>query len=94
MKKDEIKRAIIKKDKNIIYHIFKCCIDKTKGKKNWFIYWYIATDNKNNILFDSNNYDEYEEIKEELKIYNINIRLKDFKKFSYLKRDNLGLIIN
>ena len=66
MKKDEIKRAIIKKDKNLIYHIFKCCIDKTKGNKDWFIYWYVATDNKNNILFDSNNYDEYEEIKEEL----------------------------
>ena len=50
MKKDEIKRAIIKKDKNLIYHIFKCCIDKTKGNKDWFIYWYVATDNKNNIL--------------------------------------------
>tara|TARA_R100000655_G_scaffold107918_1_gene159017 strand:+ start:331 stop:615 length:285 start_codon:yes stop_codon:yes gene_type:complete len=93
MKKDEIKRAIIKKDKNLIYHIFKCCIDKAKGKKDWFIYWYVALDKKNNILFDSNNYDEFEHIKQDLRISNINIKLKDFKKFSYLKRDNNGLII-
>lgn len=81
MKKDEIKRAIIKREKDFTYQIFKCCIDKAKGKRDWLIYWYVCYDKRHEQpIFNSNTFDEYQQLKEELKEdYNIKITQKDFK---------------
>ena len=84
MKKDEIKRAIKKVDKDFTYQIFKCCIDKAtiygNYKKDWFIYWFLCYDKRHQQpIFDSQTFDEYEDLKQELKEHNIKIRLKDFR---------------
>jgi hypothetical protein len=82
MIKDEIRKATIKKDKYFTYQIFKCCIDKAKGKKDWIIYWFVCYNKRQqHPIFDSKTFDEYQDLKEYLKEYNIKIRLKDFKKY-------------
>ena len=82
MKKDEIKRVVKKVDKHFTYQVFKCCIDKANEfeKKDWFVYWFLCYDKRHHQpIFDSQTFDEYEDLKQELKEHNIKIRLKDFK---------------
>lgn len=83
MKKDEIKRVVKKVDKHFTYQVFKCCIEKATNdeyKKDWYIYWFLCYDKRHQQpIFDSQTFDEYQELKQELKERDIKIRLKDFK---------------
>ena len=80
MKKDETRIATYNKD-GMIYKVFKTCIDKKPGLKDWNIYYYICYDNRHpQPIFDSQNFDDYCDLKKSLNEYDIKIRLKDFKK--------------
>lgn len=79
MKKNETKIATYNNN-GMIYKVFKTCIDKKPGLKDWNIYYYICYDNRHpQPIFDSNNFDDYCDIKDELKENGVKVRQIDFE---------------
>lgn len=79
MKKNETKIATYNNN-GMIYKVFKTCIDKKPGLKDWNIYYYICYDNRHpQPIFDSDNFDDYCDIKAALKENGIKVRQIDFK---------------
>jgi hypothetical protein len=79
MKKNETKIATYNNN-GMIYKVFKTCIDKKPGLKDWNIYYYICYDNRHpQPIFDSNNFDDYCDIKDALKENGVKVRQIDFE---------------